>query len=49
MSFDYQAEYHVQESTTPTKHWQSASQLAQHGLRYIHAEAKVFYSHFTIL
>jgi hypothetical protein len=49
MSFDHQAEYHVQGSTTPTKHWQTAPQLAQNGLRYIHAEAKGFYSHFIIL
>jgi hypothetical protein len=38
MASDHQAEYHVQGSTTPSKHCQSALQLAQHGLRYTHAE-----------
>jgi hypothetical protein len=42
MASDHQAEYHVQGSTTPSKHYRSAHQLAQHGLRYIHAGRKIF-------
>ena len=41
-AFDHRAEFHVQDSRVPNRHYQFGNQLGQHELRYIHAEKKRF-------